>query len=254
MKKLLMCIAALMLSVSSQATPSYNTQSRIAPTTAQTTATPTRVQINDSLSSNERRIREATVKVVTPHGHGTGGLIKYRDVHLVLTANHVADGDLGETYLLATETETEWGILIYKDPLNDISLLYVPNEFRYAEPIRWRPRTELIEGGQTINYAGYPSWHSVMSFRGHVAGFEVHPDAGQQIILQTYGWFGCSGAVIYDTNGRAIGILWAVDVERSPTFQVQENMIWVSPIQNLDMNLALSALCYRMPNPPRACR
>lgn len=211
-------------------------------------------EISNSLTSNERRVRSASVRVVTPTGHGTGGLIKYRDINLVLTAHHVADGALGATYLLSTETEQRWGVLVYKDPLNDMSLLYVPEDFRYAEPMRWRPREELIDIGQSITYSGYPSWHSLLSFRGHVAGFETHPDAGRQIILQTYGWFGCSGSVVYDNNGKIIGVLWAVDVERRPNFQVQENMVWVSPIQNLNIDLALTTLCSSLPEKPRACR
>ena len=129
-----------------------------------------------------------------------------------------------------------------------------PKHFKYSEPMKWKPRKELVDIGQNITYSGYPSWHSLLSFRGHVAGFETHPDAGQQIILHTYGWFGCSGSVIYDPDGKIIGVLWAVDVERRPTLQVQENIIWVSPIQNLDIDLALSALCNGMPEKPRACR
>ena len=32
--------------------------------------------------------------------------------------------------------------------------------------------------GHDITYSGYPSWHNLMSFRGHVAGYEVIPEAG----------------------------------------------------------------------------
>ena len=60
--------------------------------------------------------------------------------------------------------------------------------------------------------------------------------------------------LIYDNDGKIVGVLWAVDVERSPSFQIQENMIWVSPIQNLNIDLALTALCNGMPEKPRACR
>lgn len=211
-------------------------------------------EISNSLTANEKRVRNASVRVVTSDGHGSGGLIKYKDLNLALTAHHVADGNLGQRYLLSTETEQQWGILVYKDPLNDMSLLYLPTEFKYADPMRWRPRAELIDVGQTITYSGFPSWHSLMSFRGYVAGFETHPEAGRQIILQTYGWFGCSGSVIYDPDGKIIGVLWAVDVESRPIPQVQENMIWVSPIQNLDIDLALTTLCNSLPKLPRACK
>ena len=211
-------------------------------------------EISNSLSGNEQRVRNASVRVVTEHGHGSGGLIRYKDLTLVLTAHHVTDGALGKTYLVATETEQEWGVLVYKDPLNDMALLYLPKKFKYVDAMKWRPRSELISVGQTITYSGYPSWHSLMSFRGHVAGFETHPEAGRQIILQTYGWFGCSGSVIYDPDGKIIGVLWAVDVETRPSLQVQENMIWVSPRQNLDIDLALTSLCYSLPEKPRACK
>ncbi|HAI41388.1 MAG TPA: hypothetical protein DCM40_26380, partial [Maribacter sp.] len=79
----------------------------------------------------------------------------------------------------------------------------------------------------------------------------VIPEAGQQIILQTYGFFGSSGSVVYDSDGRIVGVLWGVDVQRDG---IHKNIIWVAPIQNLDMDLALSAFCNSIIDRPRACR
>jgi S1-C subfamily serine protease len=248
MKKILLCIAGILFSAAAMAGPAVTTETGI-PEAANLTT-----QISNSLSANERRVRAASVRVNSRNGHGTGGLIKYKDFQLVLTAHHVVDGNLGQSYLVSTDNEQQWSILVYKDALNDIAILYLPDHFEYTQPMRYRPRTELIEVGQDITYSGYPSWHSLLSFRGHVAGFETHPEAGQQIILQTYGWFGCSGSVIYDPDGKIIGILWAVDVERQPSLQVQENIVWVSPIQNLNMQLALEGLCSNFTEKPRACR
>ena len=90
-----------------------------------------------------------------------------------------------------------------------------------------------------------------MSYRGRVAGYEIHPHAGPQIMLNTYGWFGCSGALIYDIEGRVGGTLWGIDLQQGLP---QENMIWVSPVQNLDMKLALKALCTGMSSQSKACR
>jgi len=245
MKKVLLCALTLLLSTVTAATP----------VPAQTVNPNVTTQISNSLSANERRVRNASVRVVSGRGHGTGGLIHYKGLHLVLTAHHVADGEIGSAYMITSETERRTAVLIYKDALHDMSLLYLPAEFEHARPMRWRPRTELIDIGQTIAYSGYPSWHSLLSFRGHVAGFETHPEAGRQIILQTYGWFGCSGSVIYDDDGEIIGVLWAVDIERPAGVpQVQENMIWVSPIQNLNMDLALTTLCNGLAEKPRACK
>ena len=48
---------------------------------------------------------------------------------------------------------------------------------------------------------------------------------GKQIIVNNYGWFGCSGSVVYTLSCDIVGILYGVDVEYYPDIQVQENMI-----------------------------
>tara|TARA_R100001163_G_scaffold65838_1_gene65556 strand:+ start:3589 stop:4332 length:744 start_codon:yes stop_codon:yes gene_type:complete len=210
------------------------------------------VEATNLLTNVEKKVREASVKIYTPRGgHGSGGLIKHKDVQLVLTAHHVADGRLGQNYLITGGGEMQYGVLVYKDPLHDISVLYLPNKFQHYQPMKWKPIDSLATVGHEITYSGYPSWHNILTFRGHIAGYETIPDAGQQIILQTYGYFGCSGSVVYDTDGRQVGILWGIDSQRDG---VHENIVWVAPIQNLDLDLALSALCENIPDKPRACR
>lgn len=208
-------------------------------------------QIHSSYSYVEKAVRKAAVKVVTREGHGSGGLVKYKDMTLVMTAQHVADGALGQPYLVATENEQRMTILIYSDPLNDIALLYLAEDFRYAKPMRWKTKNSITPVATDITYSGYPSWHSLLSFRGSVAGYELIPHRGEQIILQTYGYFGSSGSVIYDSDYNIVGILWGVDVQRDG---VHENIVWVAPIQKLNLNLALRPLCVGLGNKPKACR
>jgi len=213
--------------------------------------TSTTTQIHTSYSGVEKAVRSAAVKVVTPTGHGSGGLVKYKDMVFVLTAQHVADGRLGSSYLVAAEAEDRLAILIHADPLNDIAILYLPEEFRYAKPMKWKTKSDIAAVNLDITYSGFPSWHSLLSFRGSVAGYELIPGKGQQIILQTYGYFGSSGSVVYDVDYNIIGILWGVDVQRDG---VHENIVWVAPIQNLNIKLALQPLCTGLGNKPRACR
>jgi len=203
------------------------------------------------MSATERRVRESAVKVITLSGHGSGGLVKYKDFQLVITAQHVADGALGDAYGVHTETEQHTGILIYADSLHDIAVLYVVDHFKNRKGIKWKVPEKLSEVGTEITYSGFPSWHSLMTYRGRVAGYEVDHSAGTQLMLNTYGWFGCSGSLIYNADGYAIGILWGIDLQRGLP---QENMIWVSPIQNLNLKLALRPLCEGLNNKPKACR
>ena len=223
------------------------------PATVETTETykTEPVEVSASLTAVEKKVRDSSVKILAGNGHGSGGIIRYKDMQLILTAQHVADGRLGSTYLARTLYEDKLAVLVYADPLHDIAVLYVPDKFEHTKGIKWNPGPKLSEVGTQITYSGYPSWHNLMTFRGYVAGYETDPQAGVQMLLNTYGWFGCSGSLIYNQDGEMIGILWGVDLQKGA---VQENMIWVAPIQNLDIKLALKTLCDGMGEKPKACR
>ncbi len=208
---------------------------------------------SSSMSSVERDVRAAAVRVVTPYGHGSGSVVKYRDMHLVLTAQHVADGAIGATYMIQKNSLIVPAVLIYSDPLHDIAVLWLGEDFSGIKPMDYRPMSRVASVGAQITYSGFPSFHNLMTYRGSVAGYEFMQDAGQQIMLHTYAYFGSSGSVIYDSRGRIVGILWGVDVDGRRGVVV-EDMVWVSPIQNLDMRLALSGLCESLDNKYRACR
>jgi len=240
MKKLFALLLGMMVSTSAVADPIGDFQT---------------ISIEEGLSKNEKKVREAAVKITDGYGHGSGSIIKYYDMQLVLTAQHVANGRIGSEYLVINGSTLDKAILVYADPLHDIAVLWMrPNNLLEGRGLKYNPRKELAPIGAAITYSGHPSWHSLMTYRGYVAGIETLPGAGPQLMLNTYGWFGCSGSVIYDTNGEIVGILWGVDIEKRPDFQVQENMIWVSPIQNLDMKLAIKELCIALEDKPKACR
>lgn len=240
MKKLFALLIGLVISTAAMAEPSGDYQT---------------ISINDSLTRTEKRVRSAAVKITDGQGHGSGAIVNYYDLSLVLTAQHVANGLPGTRYYVINGNTWEEALLIYSDPVHDIAVLYLRAEGALAERgMKYSPRKDLLEVGGAITYSGHPSWHSLMTYRGYVAGVEAIPGSGVQLLLNTYGWFGCSGSVIYDTNGDIVGILWGVDIERYPDLQVQENMIWVSPIQNLDIKLAIKELCITLEDEPKACK
>ena len=135
--------------------------------------------------------------------------------------------------------------LIHADAISDIAVLFIHNPFRTIEPMKYNPIEETASVGTEVFYSGYPSDHKLMSFVGRVAGHENKQEipGAKEIILQTYGWFGCSGSVIYNLKGQQIGVLYGVDVEYYPDIQVQENMIWVAPMNRLNMEKALAPFC-----------
>ena len=212
--------------------------------------------INPTMNMAQKRAREAAVKITTPFGgHGSGSYLVYKDAHLVLTAQHVTDGPLGSSYSVLKDGEVRIATLIWADAAADMALLYISERFKDIQPIKWDPQPNIAGVGKTITYSGYPSTHKLMTFQGVVAGYGDNPEVGKQIILNTYGWFGCSGSVIYTLSGQIVGVLYGVDVEYNPTMQIQENMIWVAPIQRLKIEEALKPLCNGMPRGHlRACR
>jgi hypothetical protein len=240
MNKLFVLLMGLMISTTAIAEPTGDFQT---------------ISIENGLNKNEKKVREAAVKITDGYGHGSGSIIKYYDLQLVLTAQHVASGPIGSQYLVINGNTIANAVLVYADPLHDIAVLWMrPGNQLEGRGLKYNPREELSPIGGEITYSGHPSWHSLMTYRGYVAGVETLAGQGPQLMLNTYGWFGCSGSVIYDTDGQIVGILWGVDIEKYPDLQVQENMIWVSPIQNLDMKLAIKELCIALEDEPKACR
>ena len=204
--------------------------------------------VSSSMTKIEKKVRNASVKIMIDGGHGSGSLIKYKGSQFIITANHVIDSKrsfFGMPVHVIGINETKTASLIYFDQKHDIAVLFLPKTeyFKYTQPIKWNPIEELPTVGTPITYSGYPSWHNLLTFRGRVAGYETLGEIGDHIILNVFGWFGSSGAVIYTNKGEIIGVLWAVDIERFPRKQVNENIVWVSPITNLNMEAPLKIIC-----------
>tara|TARA_R110000744_G_C19327420_1_gene558209 strand:- start:496 stop:1236 length:741 start_codon:yes stop_codon:yes gene_type:complete len=210
-------------------------------------------KVNKSLSIVEKKVRNAAVKVVTAGGHGSGTVVKYKDLTLVLTARHVTDGPLGTEYLVSNTGEQRTAILIYQSKEHDIAVLVLKKEFYHVKPMNWKP-TKNYDIGTDIVYSGHPSWHKLMSFQGRVVGYEDSKGSGTSLMVNTYGWFGCSGSGVYTTKGELIGILYGIDIQYVSGAQIQENMIWVAPIKNINIDKSLDAFCRGTIKNYKACR
>jgi hypothetical protein len=217
-----------------------------APSTASTPAVngASLIVADASMSSTERRVRDAAVRVFTHGGgHGSGSYIKHKDFLFILTAQHVADGPLYSDYRVKKGNETKTAVLVWSDKKTDMAVLMLKTEFQTITPMDYKTTSDIPEVGTEVGYSGYPSRHQLMSIRGRVAGYEEKDGAGTQIMLHTYGWFGCSGSVIYNKKAEIIGVLWGVDVEYYPGIAVVEEMIWVIPVQKLDMDKVVENSC-----------
>ena len=211
--------------------------------------------VDAAMNMVQRKVREAAVKVSSGGGHGSGSYIVYKGMHMVFTAQHVTDGPIGSKYQVYKDKEMRIATLVWSDAGTDMAVLHLSERFVTIDPMKWDPQRRIAEVGTEITYSGFPSSHKLMTFSGRVAGYADGRQPGKQIILSTYGWFGCSGSVVYNLRGEIIGILYGVDVEYRPSMQVQENMIWVAPIQQLRIDVIVKRICSRAPKGTmRACR
>ena len=210
------------------------------------------IEISSQFSEVETKVRNAAVRVITAEGgHGSGSLIQYKDMQLIVTAQHVASDLVGTVYRVIRGTELRTAVLVYSNESRDHAILWVDTPYEEGA-IRWDPRREIAPVGQRITYSGYPGAHNLMTFRGRVAGYETMSDGSTNILLHTYGYFGCSGSLVYDGSGEIVGVLWGIDVGRGGV--PVESMVWVSPIQNLNITYALRSICRTLGDGPRACR
>jgi len=211
------------------------------------------IEISSHMSATEMKVRNAAVRIITSRGgHGSGSLVQYKDLQLVLTAQHIADEVIGTRYGVIHKNQMRTAVLIYANDNHDLAVLWVERPWPRGIALRWNPTDDVAVVGTPITYSGYPTSHSLMTYRGRVAGYELARDGTTHILLHTYGYYGCSGSVIYNADGGIIGILWGIDRGRQGV--PVEDMIWVSPIQNLNLDLALRGLCETLNNEPRACR
>ena len=191
--------------------------------------------------------RDASVQVhnIIRGVRGSGTYFEYDGYHIIVTAAHVvAEG--GNIMMISSPSgEDMEALLLYydsRDP-NDTAVLVLRAPLESRTPMELdlylRDPNKLI-GEQTV-YTGDPGHQRNMTIYGTVSSI----NANGSVMLQSYAWGGASGSVVFDDRGRIVGILKAIDVNRSgvsPYPQINENVVWLSPPSSLDLTILSETL------------
>jgi len=170
----------------------------------------------------------------------TGTYFVYLGRYYVLTVSHAIVGsceDLIVTYFNNTSNCLEYILIdrqidyaiIEVERLEDRKPLSVLNSVEFR-------RNKFPKLLDKMFYTGYPNNIGPLSFAGTISGFT---DNGY-IFLNSYAWTGSSGSGVFNSKGKLIGIIMALDVGTTQYgVDVLENLLIVIPVYNVDWSTAL---------------
>lgn len=176
------------------------------------------------LNRHHERSRDATVKVTSQFGHGTGTYVKVGKSYGILTAAHVVEE--AEHYIIESGLHKSIATLIWKDADSDVAFL-VTEKIDKLKPLKLSEWSG-IEVGEQIIYSGFPSSHEMLTFSCEIANTNYNG----MLAIQGWAWFGSSGSGFVNRKGNVFAVLSAVSVENFYGHpQVMETLVFGAPIR-----------------------
>lgn len=120
--------------------------------------------------------------------------------HYIVTCNHVADG----TFVLISDFRGEefTGVVVARDLVNDICLIKYPKSKDFVD---YTPAGVHI--GQKVYCIGNPLGLSYSEMSGEVQAVNrTQLNGGEAVQLSLDGNYGASGAPVFDSRGRLVGV------------------------------------------------
>jgi hypothetical protein len=153
-------------------------------------------------------------------GHGSGNYFKLGSHKFIITAAHVVENET-EKYVIDGINIIKLRT-VYIDMFNDVALMIPEQEVKTIEPVYFRLNDEINLLGETVYHAGFPSDVGKAAFRGFVSQSDK-----RRILMQSVALPGSSGSVVFDDNGRVIGVLSAVKVVNFLSPELVETLVYV---------------------------
>jgi len=184
-----------------------------------------------ALNKAESKIRDASVVVkdLLSGGYGSGTVFEIEKKNIVITAAHVV-GNRQHMQIIGRSNETVMGTVIYVDPNFDFAMITIPDMISRT-PIKFK----LFTGntiGTNVTYTGHPARHDLLTVRGRIVGVDK---GTKSILMHSYAWMGASGSCVFTLDGKLIGVLVAVDVGRYDGRQIVEDIVWLTPLSEIDI-------------------
>ena len=157
--------------------------------------------------------------------------------YFVITVAHGIQGPCAHTKILyngdfydckkyiTVDNQIDYAI-IQIDKMHDRKAIGIPADLPKNK--QWIVSYSLLN---KLVYTGYPNTIGPLTISGEVAGFA----ASEYIYMISYAWQGSSGSGVFDSNGKFVGHIVAVDVGQTEFgFQVLQNVVLVVPAFKID--------------------
>jgi len=175
---------------------------------------------------------------------GSGTYVKYKGRYLVITAAHVVSPSFlppelqsaNEISVEPSSGQTFGAEVVYVDKDQDIAILLLPNRLPDMIPVKLDLASPFdVKIGDPIVYTGSPSHHDNLTIFGRVAG---NTDGGD-FLMHSYAWPGASGAGVFDSRGRLVGVLYGIDMGVGPGGipTMVEDIVYFTPIWRIAQDL-----------------
>ena len=138
-------------------------------------------------------------------GTGSGNYFRMGKHRFIITAAHVV-ADEKEILIIEKGFETTPARVAYIDTNTDLAVLIPEKKLRYTKALRFR-RDINNQMGEKVYHCGHPAREGWHISEGLLTG--THSDT---LMINTFAWPGSSGSVIFDEDGRVIGVLSAIRI------------------------------------------
>lgn len=167
-----------------------------------------------------------SVKVLNKDGsHGSGTIIKNKNKKYVFTAGHVVSESLALIEIYGGYYLSQ---VVYYDYYSDFLILEIIEDTPKVKDLKFK-QDKKIELSEDIFFVGNPSNRESIVSYGSVSGFPMGLEH-RLFYIQSYGWFGSSGSVVFNNKCEVMGVVSSLVIEPDPIPSVHENAIVIGKV------------------------
>jgi len=172
-----------------------------------------------------------------PTVSGSGNYFRLGRERFILTAAHVVDTPGAEILLIEKGYSMTRATVVYVNPDTDIAVLVPETPLRYTKAIPFR-RDINNQVGEKVYHCGHPAREGWHISEGLLSG--VYTDT---LVVNTFAWPGASGSILFDEDGRVLGVVSAIRVSNAIGIPaLVEHLVLVSNIKMLDQDTLKAVL------------